>query len=481
MTARFLLNGAPVTVADERPDRMLLGWLRERAGLTGTKEGCAEGDCGACTVALGEVHGDGLRWRAVNACILFLGSVHGKAVLTVEGLEAPDGALHPAQQALVDHHGSQCGFCTPGFAMTLFTHWWRGGPSDRASLDALLAGNLCRCTGYRPILDAARAMATLPGGEHLRAAEPAMVARLRAWRDECAAPAAGFVRPRTVDALAAHLEAHPDALLVAGGTDAGLWVTKALRRFERVVTTDGVDALATVEARDGVLDLGAAVTWTDLLPHAHAHWPDFGRVLERFGSELIRNSATIGGNIGSASPIGDGLPVLLALGARLVLRQGGAQREVAIDDYFQGYKRTALVPGEFVERVHLPLPEPDFRLVVEKISKRFDQDISAVLVAVAARVGAGHLEAVRIAMGGMAAVPKRAARAEAALEGAAIDDDGAFEAARDAVAADFEPITDMRASAHYRLEAARAVLAKAALALRGAPVRLPHAPLEPVS
>jgi xanthine dehydrogenase small subunit len=483
MAVRFVLNGEVREVADAAPSTMLLAWLREEAGLTGTKEGCAEGDCGACTVAVGEpdpdgADGGGLRWRAVNACILFLGSIDNKAVLTVEGLEAPDGALHPVQRALVDRHGSQCGFCTPGFVMTLFTHWWRDGAADRATLNELLAGNLCRCTGYRPILDAARRMAELPGGEHLRAQEGAILQRLSGWAGEGdRAPTPGFAAPRSLDALAAHLAAHPEALVVAGATDAGLWVTKDLARYDHVVSLAEVAELRAITVADDHVEIGAAATYSDLLPVAARCWPAFADMLKRLGSELIRNSGTLGGNLGSASPIGDCLPVLLALDAVLVLRKSAARREVAAEDFFLDYKRTLLEPGEFVERVRLPRLDQAVKLHVEKVSKRFDQDISAVLAAVCLRVEDGRITRPRIAMGGMAAIPKRAPAAEAALDGAPLED-ATFLAAAAALERDYQPLTDMRASAAYRLDAAGACLRKAGFAFQGRPVRLPDTPVE---
>jgi xanthine dehydrogenase small subunit len=480
MAVRFVLNGEVRVVENPAPSTMLLTWLRDAAGLTGTKEGCAEGDCGACTVALGEPDpdGTGLRWRAVNACILFLGAVDGKAVLTVEGLAGADGALHPVQRALVDHHGSQCGFCTPGFVMTLFAHWWRRGATDRATLNDVLAGNLCRCTGYRPILDAARTMPVLPGGDHLRAQEGWILERLNAWAGEGERrPAPGFVAPRSLAALAAHLEAHPDALVVAGATDAGLWVTKDLKLYDHVVSVADVAELRAIAVGEREVEIGAAATYSDLLPVAERCWPAFATMLKRLGSELIRNSATLGGNVANASPIGDTLPVLLALDATLVLRKGLRTREVAADDFFLDYKKTVLEPGEFVERVRLPVLDQTTRLHVEKISKRFDQDISAVLAAVCVRIEDGRIAGPRIAMGGMAAIPKRALAAEAALDGVPLDDD-AFRAAAGALARDYRPLTDMRASAPYRLDVAGACLIKAGFAFQNRPVRLPDTPVE---
>jgi xanthine dehydrogenase small subunit len=474
MPIRFLLNGE-VRDVEAAPSRMLLGWLREEAGLTGTKEGCAEGDCGACTVALGDLdEGGRLRWRAVNSCILFLGAVDGKAVLTVEGVANADGSLHPVQQALVEHHGSQCGFCTPGFVMTLFTHWWRQGATDRPTLGDLLAGNLCRCTGYRPILDAARAMAALPGGEVHRTAEAALVAHLASWRDRRALGGT-FAAPRTVDDLAEHLATHPDALILAGGTDAGLWVTKDLREYEHVVHLGAVDDLRRIEVADGLLRIGAAATYTDLVPHAARHWPAFGDLLRRLGSELIRNAGTLGGNLASASPIGDGSPVLLALDATLVLRHGTRRWTAPVAEFFLDYKRTSLPKGGFVERIDVPLPTPDLHLHVTKISKRFDQDISAVLLATALRHDGRIILAARIGVGGMAATPKRAKAAEAALVGLPLDE-ASFDAGAAALALEFQPISDMRASAGYRLRAAQAALLDAGLAALGRPVVLPAEP-----
>jgi xanthine dehydrogenase small subunit len=362
--------------------------------------------------------------------------------------------------------------------MTLFTHWWRAGATDRATLNDLLAGNLCRCTGYRPILDAARRMRQLPGGDHLRARAPTTAARLASWAAEGdRAPCRGFVAPRSLDALAAHLEAHPDALLIAGATDAGLWVTKDLEVYDHVVSLAEVAELRRIEVGEARVEIGAAATYSDLLPVAERCWPAFASMLRRLGSELIRNSATLGGNLGSASPIGDTLPVLIALDATLILRRGARRREVAADGFFVDYKRTVLEPGEFVERVRLPRLDAETRLHVEKISKRFDQDISAVLAAVVLRVVDGRIEAPRIAMGGMAATPKRAPAAEAALAGAPLAD-GAFEAAAAALADDYRPLDDMRASAAYRLAAAAAALRKAGFAVQDRPVRLPDTPVE---
>jgi len=445
----FLLNGETVTVTGEPPTRTLLDWLRERRGLTATKEGCNEGDCGACTVIVLDGEGAERRASAVNACITFLPQLHGRAVRTVEGIAAPDGTLHPVQQALIDHHGSQCGFCTPGIVASLVAAGLRG---DR-DFDDVLAGNLCRCTGYAPIVRAAEA------------ADPAFVP---AWIDDAppgVAPAA--FAPETADALAEWYLANPDATLVAGATDVGLWVTKALRELPKVAFLNRCRELRRVEEGAGALRIGAGVTIEELRALMAGRHPSFAELLRRFGSAQVRASATIGGNIANGSPIGDAPPALIALGATLHLRRGSARRELPLEAFFLDYGRQDRQPGEFVEAVSVPL-QPD-TLRCYKLSKRFDQDISAVCGCFAIRVEDGTVAGARIAFGGMAGTPKRAAQVEAALTGRPWTL-ATVEAALPAFAGDFAPISDMRASAGYRMEAARGMLLRAFHESRGTPV-----------
>lgn len=492
---RFLLNGEPVEVTHLPPQTTLLEYLRDAAQLTGTKEGCAEGDCGACTVVLAEAApGSGaLRWKAVNACIRLLPSVAGKAVFTVEALRAADGSLHPVQQALVDHHGSQCGFCTPGFAMSLFGLYKNAYRPAREDVCNALSGNLCRCTGYRPILDAADAMYDAPCadaapgwqacGRDARGATPvttdesALAARLA---ELAPAGAAGYAAaggrwwaPRDVDTLATLVEANPRALLVAGATDVGLWITKHLRDLPLIIHTGEVAELGRIEGDSRHLVIGAAVSLADAFAALDASWPELAESWQRFASVPIRNSGTLGGNVANGSPIGDSMPALIALGATVTLRRGARVRDLPLEALYLAYRKNALEPGEFVTAVRVPRRRPGLLLRAYKISKRYDQDISAVFACFALDLADDRVAAVRIGCGGVAGTPVRARATEAALT----DQPWSF-ATADAAAAilegEFTPIDDMRATATYRRRVLGNLLRRFALETthQGAPVRI---------
>lgn len=451
MNLAFVLNGTPVRIAGEAPTRTLLDWLRESRGLMGTKEACCEGDCGACTVMVTDAEGA----RALNACILFLAQLHGKAVRTVEGIAGPGGALHPVQAAMVAHHGSQCGFCTPGFVVSMAVAHLNGARDH----DDQLAGNLCRCTGYAPIVRAAEAAAAEPVPEWM-VADRAVVASF-------AAGEAGVFRPADSDALAEWYLANPDAVLVAGATDVGLWVTKQLRELQPVAFLGGVADLKGIEVQGGQLHVGACVTIAALREAVAARLPAFGELLRRYGAVQVRNAATIGGNIANGSPIGDGPPALIALGATLHLRRGDEMRAMALEAFFLDYRKQDRRPGEFVAGVSFPEFAPGLRCY--KISKRFDQDISAVCGCFNVTVEGGVVTQARIAFGGMAGVPKRASLAEAALVGKPWSE-AVVEAAAEAMAGDFAPLSDMRASAGYRMLTAQNLLRRYFHDLSGVPV-----------
>lgn len=464
----FLLNGKPRRIDRPAPDQTVLDHLRLEERSRGTKEGCAEGDCGACTVVLGERRGDGIRYRAVNSCILFTAELDGKLLLTVEGLRRPDGTLHPVQQAMVDHHGSQCGFCTPGFVMTLFALHHEPGAADEEFIHQALSGNLCRCTGYRPIIAAARTITGRPE-DHVARTDAAHVEALAklsrpagdplAWSGE----AGRFDAPESLAALDRLLAENPQAHLLAGGTDLGLLVTKQHRRLAHVVSLNRIEELRRIERTDDALLIGAAATYTDILPYIQTDWPSFAALIRRLGSWQIRNLASMGGNVANASPIGDSPPALLALGAEAIIRSASGERTLPLDDFFVAYRRTALRPGEYLRALRIPRPLPFDFFRSYKVSKRFEQDISAVCGAILLRFDdAGRVADARLAYGGMAATPKRAPGAEAALTGRPFDAE-TIEAAIAALDGDFAPIDDFRASATYRRLVAGNLLRRALL------------------
>lgn len=462
MTIRFLLNGEPVDV-DAPPTATLLDWLREERRLTGTKEGCNEGDCGACTVMVTDPDGTS---RALNACILFMPQLAGHAVRTVEGIASPDGALHPVQQAMIDHHGSQCGFCTPGFVVSMAVAHLNG----RRDHDDQLAGNLCRCTGYAPIVRAAEAASTAPIPDWMRSDAKGLRSASfsvsgistggRDWRaigpsdngdGETQPPAC----PTSSDELAAWYLDNPDATLIAGATDVGLWVTKGLRDLGPVAFLNQCADLRGIVADGETIRIGAMTTIAALGQFMADRHPSFAEMIRRYGSVQVRNAATIGGNIANGSPIGDSPPALIALGATLQLRRGDRRRNLPLEDFFLAYGKQDRGLGEFVEAVTIPVQQDHLRCY--KLSKRFDQDISAVCGGFNITLEAGVVATARIAFGGMAGTPKRARAVEAALIGQPWTE-ATVSAAQGAFAADFTPLSDMRASAGYRLRSAQGML-----------------------
>jgi xanthine dehydrogenase small subunit len=452
-TIRFIRRGEPITLGNVPPDRTLLEVLREDLGACGTKEGCGEGDCGACTVVVAEPEGAGLRYRAINSCIRLAHSVDGLALWTVEDLAQADGTLHPAQESMVQCHGSQCGFCTPGFVMSLFgmyqNHVRAGREITRHLAQADLSGNLCRCTGYRPILEAAQRMAHLPARP---IDEADLVAKLTALRAQAPSiSASGYQMPTTLPELLALRRDHPGAQVVAGCTDVGLWVTKQHRRLPQVLDVTRVRELRQIETGRGHLSIGAAVPLADAFAALVAQRPSLAAFAERFAGLPVRNSGTLGGNVANGSPIGDSMPLLIALDTRIVLASARGARSLALEDFYTGYRQTALAADEVVVRLDVPLPAPDEFLRVYKISKRYDDDISAVCLAIRMHRAGDTITGVRIGAGGVAATPARARQAEAAIEGQGWSE-AAAEAAANALRTQFQPISDMRASAAYRRE-----------------------------
>ncbi|MEP1930372.1 MAG: xanthine dehydrogenase small subunit [Roseibium sp.] len=472
-TIRFLKGGDVVELTDVGSTETVLDYLRLRRLETGTKEGCGEGDCGACTVALGRLIDGKMVYQPVNSCIQLLGMIDGAELVTVEDL-VQDKRLHPVQQAMLDLHGSQCGFCTPGFIMTLFTLYHATEvEKSRKTVTEWLAGNLCRCTGYRPIVDAAlqACFETADDAFSWRANETReQIRALADSRDIFIGDSDGFfASPASLDGLAALYDQHPDATLVAGATDVGLWITKQMRDLPKMVWLGRIDGLDRVEETPSGVLLGAMATYQATEASMTRLSPDLGELWKRIGSKQVRASGTVGGNIANGSPIGDTPPALIALGATLELQSATDNRALSLEEFFIGYGKQDRSPGEFVTGLFVPRLNSNQAFRCYKISKRFDQDISSVMAAFRFTVDEGVITDARIAYGGMAATPKRAAGAETALKGAILDDPATWGAGMQALAGDFTPMTDMRASAEYRNETARALLAKALMEISGTP------------
>jgi xanthine dehydrogenase small subunit len=470
---QFLLNQTLQTEHVLDPNMTVLNYLRGHVHKTGTKEGCASGDCGACTVVVGELETDGdgqdrLRYRSLNSCLTFVASLHGKQLISVEDLKH-QGRLHSVQQAMVDCHGSQCGFCTPGFVMSLFALQKNSSGADSHQAHEALAGNLCRCTGYRPILAAAEQACSQRQPDPFDQHEAQTIARLRAIAPqphlELSDGNKRCLMPYTVADLANLYEQNPDARLLAGGTDLALEVTQLHRQLPVMIYVGNVAELKGIRHFDDRLEIGAATPLSDCHAALAAQYPDFGELLQRFASLQIRNQGTLGGNIGNASPIGDTPPLLIALGAQLILRKGDNRRTLALEDYFIDYRVTARQPGEFIETIVVPKANARQWFRAYKVSKRLDDDISAVCAALRLEIDNGRVVDARVAFGGMAAIAKRATACEQALIGATWNSD-TLEQACAALGDDFTPLSDFRASKEYRLLTARNLLRKAFIELQ---------------
>ncbi|PSW18315.1 xanthine dehydrogenase small subunit [Photobacterium sanctipauli] len=453
----FLLNQEIKQEKDLSPNMTVLNYLRTKINKTGTKEGCGSGDCGACTVVLGELVDGELRYRSVNSCLTFVSALHGKQLITVEDLQNKDRSLHPVQQAVVDFHGSQCGYCTPGFIMSMFALGKNTPNASKADVMESLAGNLCRCTGYRPIVDAALSLSTeKPLLDQFAELEQQTISKLESIAGQPATLALGDLTsfsPTTTAELADLLLEHPEAKLVAGGTDLALEVTQFHREIKTLISVNLVDDMKVCDTAGDSIVIGANRPISDSYNTLHHYYPDFGELLHRFASLQVRNQGTLGGNIANASPIGDAPPLLIALDASIKLRRGEHTRIIPLEDYFISYKVTAQQPSEFIEKIIIPKPKstndkaPAFRAY--KLSKRLDDDISAVCGAFNISIDNGIVTQARIAFGGMAATPKRASQCEQTLLGQPWNL-STVKAAMAALSNDFEPLSDFRASKEYR-------------------------------
>jgi len=464
---RFLLNGEVVSVSDIAPTTTVLNYLREDAACKGTKEGCAEGDCGACTVVLAELENDETRMKSVNACIQFVPTLHGKAIFTVEYLRQKSGELHPAQQAMVDCHGSQCGFCTPGFVMSLWSvynkHQASGTKAGKDEIRSALTGNLCRCTGYRPILEAAEKMFELPA---VALDQQGLTKKLQALNSCDSSSDATlmlkhnneqFFAPKTLIELLQLKAKHPDATILAGGTDVGLWINKQFRTLPVIIYIGDVAELKQIDKTDNGLIIGASVTLSSAYEAIHQRYPEMDQMWERFASQPIRNIGTLGGNVANGSPIGDSMPALIAVGATVTLQSVRGRREMPLEDLYLDYMKKAMAADEIVTAITLPIPNASQQFRCYKLSKRHDSDISAVFAAFAITLEGDTVKHCKIAFGGMAATPKRASQCEQLITGATWNEATAKQAMQ-LLAKDYKPLSDMRASDNNRMQSAMNLL-----------------------
>jgi xanthine dehydrogenase small subunit len=472
-SVRFLLNETQVELSSAAPDATLLDFLRLDRKMRGSKEGCAEGDCGACTVLVGRLLNGDLVYETVNSCIRFTGSLDGCHVVTIEALAGADGTLHPVQQAMVDAHGAQCGFCTPGIVMSLYGLWMQSPDPTTGEIEKALQGNLCRCTGYEAIIRAAKAASKADRTRDALVAERSKVRhQLAAMADgkrvEAGSAKAKLIVPANVGDLDSILEENPNATIVAGSTDVGLWVTKHMRDISPAVFIGNLPELHNISEEKDRLVIGAGVTYSQSYPYIAKNFPQMVELWDRIGGEQVRNMGTIGGNVANGSPIGDTPPALIALGAKVILRKGGRRRSVLMEKFFLAYGKQDREPGDFVECVEVPyLPEGDL-FAVYKVTKRLDEDITAVCGAFRLSLdGAGKVKSACLAFGGMAATPKRAGHVEAALTGKAWTEEN-MEKAVGSFSKDFTPLTDMRASAAYRMMVTENLLRRFWLETRGA-------------
>lgn len=456
---RFILDGEVVTVNNAEPTQSVLQYLREDLHRTGSKEGCAEGDCGACTIVIAEVINNQVQFKATNACIQFLPTLHGKALFTVESLKQADGSLHPVQQSMVDYHGSQCGFCTPGFIMSLFARYQDDTPVNRENLENILSGNLCRCTGYKPIIEAGMHMQNYSTIKDHQINSAQLLNQLNTLSsDQTISLQEGqYYAPTSLQTLADLYLQHPEATILAGGTDVGLWVTKQLHNLNPVIYLGNVTELKNITTTSDDIEIAAAVSLEDAFACLSKPYPELSELFRRFASMPIRHVGTLVGNIANGSPIGDSMPALICIGARIKLRRGSQTRELALQDLYIDYQKNVMLPGEFIESVLIPERDAHLKLKSYKLSKRFDQDISAVCAAFSMRLDGDRVKHITIAYGGMAAIPKRAVITENFILGKPWSEDTVRQSMA-LLTQDYTPLTDMRASANYREQSAAHLL-----------------------
>lgn len=474
-TISFILDGkiTQVNFNSENglmPTTTVLSYLRKFPNHKGVKEGCAEGDCGACTVVLGEparhrsggVENDRISYKAVDSCLIFLPMLHGKQLITVENLKSADGILHPVQQSMVEEYGSQCGFCTPGIVMAMFELYKEHPNPSRSQIDDAITGNLCRCTGYRPIVDAASHACTHNGVDHFNSDEPRIIEMLKSIPSESIhikIDNQQYFRPANLGEALLLKQKYPEAIVLGGATDVALRVTKGHELLTELIDISGIEDLKNVKETHSALAIGAGVVMNEVRKSVEKNFPALHQMLNVFASNQIRNVATLGGNLGTASPIGDTLPVLLAYGAKVELQSVNTKREVSLNDYFLGYRKTLRKPDELITSIIIPKLTNGAIVKSYKVSKRKDLDISTLSAGFSLELDKGVVKSIILAYGGMAVTTKRASATENFLIGK-LWERNTIEEAMQIIDKDFTPISDVRGSAEFRKIAARNLLLK---------------------
>jgi xanthine dehydrogenase small subunit len=457
---RFVFEDKIKEIKNPDPNETILNLIRLRLKKTGTKEGCAEGGCGACTVVLGELKKDKIIYNAINSCIAFTTSLEGKHLLIIEDLIQKDGSLHPVQSAMVNSHGSQCGFCTPGFIMSLFSMYKNKNSYDKKTIEESISGNLCRCTGYRPIIDAAKSLKKNKADQFKKNEKKtiSLLKKIRAKNICINNKSKKYFAPRTIDELKKIIKKNKNAEFLSGGTDMSLVVTKQKKDIKNIIYLNSIDELNYIKEKDKYIEVGATTPLIKFEFIIKKYYPDFDRILKRYGSVQIRNVATLAGNMATASPIGDSLPLLLSLDASITIEDFNKKTVIPLKDFFIGYRKTKLKKGQFIRSIRIPVFKKNI-FKAYKISKRIDDDISSVCASFNLTIINKKIKNIKIAYGGMAATPKRAVYCEKMLLNSNFSEDIILKAQK-SLEKDFQPIDDMRASKDYRIEIAKNLLTK---------------------
>tara|TARA_Y100000817_G_C16849592_1_gene541499 strand:+ start:721 stop:2157 length:1437 start_codon:yes stop_codon:yes gene_type:complete len=463
----FIFNNKIIKISNPDSNETILNFVRQKLKKPGTKEGCAEGGCGACTIVLGELIDNNIKYKAINACIAFLPTLNGKQLILVEDLISSEGKLHPVQKAMVKFHGSQCGFCTPGFVMSMFAMYKNNKYFDDEIINDSIAGNLCRCTGYRPIIDAAKSLNNKSDNDQFTKDKRKIINLLKKIKIKNIAienENKKYFAPKKVIELKKLLKKIPEAKLLSGGTDLSLEVTKNRNELNKIIYLNAIKELDFIKKKNNELEIGAGTSLIKFEKYIKKYYPDFNNILKRYGSVQIRNVGTIAGNIATASPIGDTLPLLLSLDAKVIIDGTKGKEIISLNNFFVSYRKTKLKKGQFIYSVKIPIYKKNI-FKAYKISKRYDDDISSVCGSFNIEIDKKRIKKIKIAYGGMSAVPKRAKNVEKILINSNFSEKTINKAINN-LSRDFKPIDDMRASKSYRMEVAKNLLVKCFLEVK---------------